>query len=211
MLARLSAFVIWAFVAGSAVFWGLRLFVNAPAAPSYAVPVGDATVARGDLTRLLGAAPVKTAALSVAPEASSRFRLLGIVAPTFTATGAAASTHGVALIAVDGKMPKAYAVGSRIDGELLLKSVSLRTVSIASSGQVTPAITLELPPLAAAATGSLPSSPSGSGYVSPVMPVPAYAPPAVPSFVPPVVQQGAPGQPLVPMSPPRPDGNAPAQ
>ena len=220
MLARLSAFVIWALVAATSVFWGLRLFVSAPAAPSYAVPVGDSSVARGDLTRLLGAAPVKTAAVNAAPESSSRFRLLGIVAPTFTSTGAGSASHGVALIAVDGKMPKAFAVGSSIDGELMLKSVSLRTVSIASSGQAAPTITLELPPLAVAATGSLPAAPLGGGYVPPPTPVPAYAPgvppsyapPAVPGFVPPVVQQGGPSaqQPAA-MPQARPDGNAPTQ
>jgi general secretion pathway protein C len=211
MLARLSAFVIWALVAGTAVFWGLRLFVSAPAAPSYAVAVGDSAISRGDLSRLLGAAPVKTVAMSVAPETSSRFRLLGIVAPTFTSTGTGTSGHGVALIAVDGKMPKAYAVGSRVDGELLLKSVSLRTVSIAAAGQATAPITLELPPLAAAATGSLPAAPIGGGFVPPVLPVPNYAPPALPSFIPPVVQQGGPAQQPTPMPQQRPEGNAPTQ
>src|SRR5580765_1216423 len=103
MLARLSAFVIWALVAATAVFWGLRLLVRAPAAPA-------------------------------APEGASRFRLLGIVAPIDAQAG------GVALIAVDGKMPKAFAVGAPLDGDLVLKSVSLRTASIAS-GQGGPTIT----------------------------------------------------------------------
>jgi general secretion pathway protein C len=213
MLARLSAFVIWALVAASAVFWALRLFVVAPAAPAYAQPVGDASVARGDLTRLLGAAPVKTAAVAPVAESSSRFRLLGIVAPTAgSANGARRGGNGVALIAVDGKMPKAFAVGSAIDGELMLKSVTLRTVSIAPSASGAPAITLELPPLAAAATGSLSAAPVGGAYVPPPTPVPAYAPPTVPGFVPPVVQQGGPLTPP-PMSSPqgRPESNAPVQ
>ena len=53
MLARLSAFVLWALVAATAVFWGLRLLVRAPAAPAYAVAVGDAAAVHGDLARLL--------------------------------------------------------------------------------------------------------------------------------------------------------------
>jgi len=189
MLARLSAFVIWALVAATAVFWGLRLFVSTPVAPAYAVAVGDAVAVRGDLTRLLGTAPVAPTAAAVAPEAASRFRLLGIVAPKSAPTADSASvSQGVALIAVDGKMPKAFAVGARIDGDLVLHSVSLRTASIAG-GQGAPTITLELARPAAAATGSLPTGPMGGMPAN----VPAVVPQYVPQFVP---------QPMVPIAPP---------
>jgi general secretion pathway protein C len=207
MLARLSAFIIWALVAATAVFWGLRLLVRAPAAPAYAVPIGDVSAARGDLTRLLGAAPVATAATMPAAEANSRFRLFGIMAPK-TSSGAAAG-HGVALIAVDGKMPKAYAVGSRLDGDLMLQSVSMRTVSIGPGQGGASAITLELPPPAAAATGKLPG---GGGPVPPAPSFPSQVSP--PPFVP---QPMAPQQQLGPLQPPAPpmqnrsDANAPAQ
>lgn len=193
MLARLSAFVIWALVAATAVFWGLRLFVRAPAAPTYAVPVGDAVAARGDLTRLLGSAPVAAPAMAAAPAASARFRLLGIAAPKYAAAGAVSAGHGVALIAVDGKMPKAYAVGARLDDDLVLQSVSLRTVSIASPKSGAPTITLELPPPAPAATGTLPamSAEAMPAVPAPPMPVPQYLPSPAP--LPPVT------------APPRPD------
>ena len=205
MLARLSAFVIWALVAATAVFWGLRLFVRAPVAPAYAVPAGDTAAVRGDLTRLLGTAPVAVQAAVVAPQAASRFKLLGIVAPKVASANAAPSNHGVALIAVDGKMPKAYPVGARVDNDLVLQSVSLRTVSIGPSAQAAPTITLELPPLAAAATGTLPANMGGGGGnvpLSPSAPVPQYVPPAPPLAVP---------QP--PQAPPvnRPESNAPTQ
>lgn len=186
MLARLSAFAIWALVAATAVFWGLRLLVRAPAAPSYAVAVGDASGVRGDLTRLLGSAPVAPTATVAAPEAASRFRLLGIVAPKGAATADRASaSQGVALIAVDGKMPKAYAVGAQLDGDLVLHSVSLRTASIAS-GQGAPTITLELPRPAAAATGTLPGSTMGGSPAAPAALVPQYLPPSLsqPSMAP---------------------------
>ena len=192
MLARLSAFVIWALVATTAVFWGLRLLVRAPAAPAYAVPVGDAAALRGDLTRLLGSAPIAAPAATASPEAASRFRLFGIVAPK-VASGAVSGTYGVALIAVDGKMPKAYTVGAPLDQDLVLQSLSLRTVSIASSVRGAPTITLELPPLTAAATGTLASSPPiplpaiGGLPATPIppMPVPQYvAPPLVPQVQP---------------------------
>ena len=199
------AFVIWALVAATAVFWGLRLLVRAPAAPTYAVPVGDASAVRGDLTRLLGSAPVASAALAPAADANARFRLLGIMAPKYSA--GAVSAHGVALIAVDGKMPKAYTVGSRLDDDLVLQSVSLRTVSI-GTGQGAPALTLELPPPTAAATGKLPAGGLGGGAVPPVTPQ-APPPPLVPQ--PMVPQQQQPVL-LPPVSPPtRPDPNAPTQ
>jgi len=54
MPARLSAFVIWALVAASAVFWGMRLLARAPAAPAHTVAAGDVAPQRADLTRLFG-------------------------------------------------------------------------------------------------------------------------------------------------------------
>ena len=163
---------MWALVAASVVFWGLRLLVRAPSAPAYAVPVGDATAGRGDLSRLLGGGLATTTAAAPAPEASSRFKLLGVVAPRSTSGDA-----GVALIAVDGKMPKAFVVGSRLDGDLVLQSVSLRTASI-GNGAGAPAITLELPPPTSAATGKLPTG------GTPVPPLPAPPPPLMPQVMP---------------------------
>ena len=219
MLARLSAFVVWALVGATLVFWGLRLAVQAPSAPTYAMAVGDAAAVRGDLTALLGTAPaaaVLATPSTPAPEASSRFRLLGIAAPR--AGSAAPAGRGVALIAVDGKLPKAFAVGARIDPDLVLESVSLRSVSIASS-KGAPAIKLELPPLAAAATGALPSAlPGGNGLpgvaapVGPIgMPVPGLvgqppailqqpgqmeAPSMIPQAPPPMIPRQGPNAPL---------------
>jgi general secretion pathway protein C len=182
MLARLCAFVIWALVAASAVFWGLRLLVRAPAAPPNAVAVGDAAAVRVDLTRLLGAAPVAAPLAVAVAEASARFRLIGIMAPK--ASTAAGHRGGVALIAVDGRLPKAYAVGSSLDGDLVLQSVSLRTAAIGPSrGAAT--VTLELPPLPAAATGTLPSPVAGfaPAGVAPGAPARFGSPMAVPPLV----------------------------
>jgi general secretion pathway protein C len=205
MVARLSAFVIWALVAATAVFWGLRLFVRAPAAPSYTVAVGDSSAVRGDLTRLLGAAPVNAPTQAVAPEAASRFRLLGIVAPKY-AEAATREAPGVALIAVDGKMPKAYRVGARLDGDLVLQSVSLRTVSI-SAAQGAPAITLELPLPAMAATGTLPAA-AVEAPMTPPRPTPSFVPqPMMPQSMQPPMPQPVPPPP----GQQRPDSTAPTE
>lgn len=158
MLARLCAFVIWALVAATAVFWGLRLFVAAPSAPPGAVAVGDAAEVRVDLTRLLGAAPVAPAA--AVAEASARFKLLGIMAPPGSTLGNPSNpsnaAQGVALIAVDGKLARAYRVGAALDAELVLLSVSLRSAAIGPA-RGAPTVMLNLPALPAAATGTLPA------------------------------------------------------
>lgn len=209
MLARLSAFVIWALVAATAVFWGLRLLVLAPAVPAYAVAVGDAATVRGDLTRLLGSAPVAPTTAAAAPEAASRFRLLGIVAPKSAGRGTSAASTGVALIAVDGKMPKAYSVGATLDGDLVLRSVSLRTASIAA-GQGAPTITLELPLPAPAATGSLPTGGMSIGGM-PTGPTGPNAPVTVPQYVPQYVPTPIQPAPMQAPIAPRPEIGQPSQ
>ena len=195
MPARLSAFVIWALVAATAVFWGLRLWTRSAEAPQYTVPVGDVAVARGDLSRLLGATPAAAAAVVATPEAASRFRLIGIMAPK-AAAASAQPGQGVALIAVDGKPPKAFVVGSALDANLVLQSVSLRTAAIGPA-QGAAAVTLELPPLAAAATGTLPAFGAGAprnpavGAATPPQPVPPLAPVSVRPVPPPIPPQGS--------------------
>jgi len=120
-------------------------------------------------------------------EASSRFRLLGIMAPKSAGGG---HEHGVALIAVDGKLPKAYRVGSVLDGDLVLQSVSLRSAAIGPA-QGAPTATLELPPPQPAATGTLPGSaaapvPAGQAGVVPPRNAAQAAPAqmAAPQFMP---------------------------
>ncbi|MEQ1804449.1 MAG: hypothetical protein ABL900_03650 [Burkholderiaceae bacterium] len=154
MVTRLAAFVVWALVAGGVVYWSLKLLVRAPSAPPHAVAAVGSAAVRGDLTRLLGTAPTPTAALAVAPAMASRFRLHGVMAPKGGAPRATPSLQGVALISVDGKAPRAFAVGARVDSQLVLQSVSLRTASIgpAEGGA---SVKLEVPALPLPATGKL--------------------------------------------------------
>ena len=171
----MAAFLIWALVAGSIVYWGLKLLVRAPAAPPHSVAVIGAGTSQGDLTRLLGAAPVAAAAAAaLAPELASRFKLHGVMAPKGKAD-AQVSSQGVALISVDGKPPRAFAIGSPLDRGLVLQSVSLRAASIGPA-QGAAAVKLELPPLPLPATGKLSTV---------AMPVPdaAGAAPGVPANV----------------------------
>jgi general secretion pathway protein C len=198
MPARLSAFVIWALVAATAAFWGLRLAVQAAPAPPHVVALPETVAARGDLTRLLGAPPAAAAAAVAAPEASSRFRLLGIVAPR-----APHAPEGVALIAIDGKPARAFAVGATIDGDLVLQSVSLRTASLGSArGGKT--MVLEVPRLPVAATGTLPPPGAPAAPVLPGSMPPLPVPPLVPGL--PSPANANPPMPLPPGAP----GIAPA-
>lgn len=196
MLARITAFVVWGLVAAVAVFWGLRLLVRPQPAPVHALAVGDSAVMRGDLGRLLGAAPVAASPdAPTAPELSSRFKLIGLMAPKQTALSSApASGSGFALIAVDGKPPRAFAVGATLDSGLVLQAVSLRTASIGPA-QGAPSVKLELPPLPAPATGTLPA-PGAAPAVAP--------PPSVPPTPPPTATQARPPLPV------RPPGGTPA-
>lgn len=147
MTARLMTLLIWAAVAGTGVYWGLRLFTHPTAVPGGAAVAIAAPPAAGSLVRLLGeppAAPV--AGDNAAPLADSRFKLVGVVAPR----GAAAS--GLALISVDGQPPRAVAVGRELEPGLRLLTVSHRQAELGAA-RGAPAMTLALPPLAEAQRG----------------------------------------------------------
>ncbi len=207
MLARLSAFVIWAIVGAAAMFWILRLTAGSEPPPPYAVAVDRAVPLRGDLARLLGAPPLAVVAATAPVEAPSRFKLIGVMAPKGAAEGA--GRYGLALIATDGKPPKAYPVGARIEGDVIVQAVSLRTASVGPAGAQ--GTLLELPALPPPATGSLP--PPGSTSPAPArppMPVPqpsAPIPQPAPAMQAPMpAMQGGVAQPApapAPSEPPR--------
>ncbi len=177
MLARLCGFLVWALVAASVVFWGLRLIVKGPVAPAQTLPVAETIAARGDLNRLFGAPPVAVAATPAPePALASRFRLYGVMAPK--ANPAAPASHGLALIAVDGKPARPYAIGAAVDTDLVVQSVSLRSASIGPPRGAA-SVTLELAPPAPAATGvpggattaPLPVAPQVQLVAPPTLPV----------------------------------------
>ena len=202
MKLRLIAFVIWAAVAASAMFWALRLGASSPAAPAHTVAVGAATAPRGDLSRIFGAALVRDAGgVNPIVEAplSGRFRLLGVAAPR-----QGGDRTGLALIAVDGKPARSYAVGTAVDGDMLLQSVHARGARLGPQGAA-PRVTLELPALPPAATGSLPPALAPGqgvpiGIAGAVPPGGAMAAPALPVAA---EQQGEPA----PIAVPPPPGN----
>jgi general secretion pathway protein C len=132
-----STFVLWALVAGSAVYWGMKMSARAGgAAMAPAVVRTPAAAEPAALARLLGASPATTAAAPV-PSAASRFALVGVVASR--------SERGAALIAVDGKPAKPFRVGTMIEEGLVLQSVTARRAVLAQSATGPAVVTLELP------------------------------------------------------------------
>jgi len=155
MAARWAAFGVWLLVAGSALFWGLRLFAAGPAVPPGVPVAGASALPMSDLSRVLGAElrPVAEESAAPPPEAS-RYKLVGVVAPR-------GAGPGVALIAIDGQPPRAYRVGARVDGATVLRSVQWRAARLGTAG-VPGEITLELPVLPPPATGQ-PGAPAVAG------------------------------------------------
>lgn len=155
MMFRIASFLVWAVVAAAAMFWALRLAVRPASAPAYASAEQGSLVASVDLSRLLGATPAAApAAAAPPPPEASRFQLAGVVAPRTED-----SPEGIALIAIDGKPPKHFRVGGKVDGDWVLQSVGRRSASIGPA-QGEPIAVLELPALLEPSTGRLPPPPT---------------------------------------------------
>lgn len=133
---RLVTFVVWALALASAAYWGLKSTAEATGPQTAVSTQTRAPIDTAAVARVLGAVPqgVVTETL-VNP--STRFVLSGVIAGR--------GHGGAALIAVDGKPPKPYRVGSVVDGSLLLQSVGPRRAELANSLDGPAAFALELP------------------------------------------------------------------
>jgi len=186
MGARWFAFIVWALAAAAGVFWGLKVFVRPAAAPPHAVVAVNA-LPTADVTRVLGVpgtpAEDEGTDAGAASAGDGRFVLVGVVA----ARGAPSARDGVALIAVDGKPPRAYRVGAIVDGDQVVQSVEQRSVQLGPRGG--PArIALELPVRPPPATGVPGAVPMPPGAMLPpstgMRPMPARPGMAVPPQAP---------------------------
>ncbi len=175
MIARLSAFLVWALLGLAIVYWGMALGLRSPAAPAQTVAVADTAAPRSDLSRLLGATPAQAEAAPSPDE--SRFKLMGLVAPKRVDGH---EQEGVALISVDGGPPRTVRVGALVDGERQLLSIQGNSVSIGRPGQ--PAFTLTLAPLLPAQGVPMNTQPPATYALSAPM-APAAAPLAPPMGV----------------------------
>lgn len=218
MFARVSAFVIWAAVAASAVYWALRLAVEAPTAPAHTTPVDVAATGRADWSRVLGGDEADADAQGegdVQPSAetglASRLRLLGVVAPKTPSR-----TEGVALIAVDDAPAKAFRVGAVVEGQTVLQSVHAFGAELGPRGGGV-AVRLQLPALPPPASGTLAAAGASPGGAAPVvLPRPGGAargvprPGLSPRPTPPLPGQLVPTPAQVQLLPPAAEGEPPA-
>lgn len=178
MVSRILALLVWAAVAASVAYWGLRWFSRPMAVPPGTGSVSMSSTPRGDIGKLLTAPMSAEEAAEANPTAQSalaaRLQLLGVLAPRNGESG-----PGVALLVLDGKPAQAFKIGHVVDGDQIVQSISQQGVQIGPQGG--PAtVNLSLPLLPPAATGTLPSVSSYTG--APVnqghRAVAAYAPAA---------------------------------
>lgn len=191
--------MVWALVAGSALFWGLRLTARPLPVPAQAQVAEPAAALQGDLGRLLGndPAPVAEAAAEAPPPAAdARFVLMGVVNPH----AAKAAREGLALIAVDGKPARAYRVGAAVENSHVLKSVGARgaTLGLRDGPGV---VALSLAALPGAATGVLPQPVNDAATGAVVLPPGVPDPSAGPATRLPTRQGRLPTLPSSPTSP----------
>jgi general secretion pathway protein C len=162
--------LVWAALAGSLVFWGLRLFARPGAVPTQVQTVAIDQAVRGDVLRLLGAVAPVGEAVAPPPAAAARFKLVGAVA----STGAGPSW---AVLSVDDQPARVVRLGVSVDGQWVLQGVTAKGVSLGPAGAAAQ-LTLDLPQLPPPATGTLPGAgvsglPAPSGQlVAPGAPLP---------------------------------------
>jgi len=132
-------FGVWLLAVGSAVYWVLQVAATpagAPMAPPVLRSPPPPDVAA--VARLLGGDPASSAPQAGAPPTlASRFVLQGIVASP--------SGGGAALIAVDGRPPRPFRVGTAVAEGLVLQSLQGRQAVLGEQRGGPPTLTLELP------------------------------------------------------------------
>ena len=191
---RWVTFGVWVGVAACAAFWALKVFVRPLPVPSSARTVADAQALRGDWSLVLGNTPEAAPAPVVA--ASSRFKLIGVVAPR----AERAAAEGLALIAIDGKPPKAYRVGAAVDGDLVLQRVHARGADLGVRDAAAASVALDVPPLPPPATGRPGVGGSPVAAARPLSQPPTFSPSQVRPRPP-----ATPATSYMPTSPPTPD------
>ena len=139
-------FVVWVAAAASAAYWVMKFAGSDPSVPRVAAasrqpaPADPMVVAR-----LLGHTTTAAPTAVAQPSTSSRLSLIGVVADR--------SQRGAALIAVDGKPPRPYRVGTPVEEGLVLQSVEPRKATLGASVDGPASVTLELPLPATANAG----------------------------------------------------------
>jgi len=149
MSSRWTGFFIWALVAASAAFWAINIFAAPRPVPAHAQAPQVGGTTSGPMERLFGAVVVAAVPVNAPPPESSRFQLVGVIAPP-----AGSGQGGYAVLSLDNQPARTWRVGATIDGNTSLLSVSKRGAEFGPQGGPT-AFSLQLPEPAAAETGTL--------------------------------------------------------
>jgi general secretion pathway protein C len=142
-----ATFLIWALVASSAVFWGLK-WSKAPAAPAQVSTPLSSTTSAPALPQLLSlfdsASP--SSAEPTPQNASDGLQLMGVVTGQYAASNSSdKSSHAVALIALNGEAAKPYALGQNVAEQWRLVSIERQRVLLQALKPGQPRIALEVP------------------------------------------------------------------
>lgn len=152
MASRLLTFAVWALVAASGLFWGLRLSAQPAPLPAHAQVPSMALAPGGEWPRVLGVVADADDGASEPAPTDGRFRLLGVVAPS------GAQGSGLALISVGGEPAKVWRTGAVVEGQTVLLGVGRRSAQLGPRGG-TATMELNLPePLVATRSAALPMS-----------------------------------------------------
>ncbi len=141
---RIATFLLAALAAASATYWVLKWQATGPSNLTAAVVYSAPPTADPQLVaRMLGGGQASVSAKLVS-SAASHFKLSGVLANR--------ANGSYALISVDGKPAKPYRVGTPVNDDLVLHSVSARNAALATSLQAPVSVMLELPKLTQAST-----------------------------------------------------------
>jgi general secretion pathway protein C len=167
---RLVTALVWALAAGTAVYWGLRISSPTAVAVADAAPAvlaGDAAARQASIARFLGAQPAALAGPGPGP--ADRFALIGVVA--------SAGGEGAALVSVDGKPARPFAVGMQMAPGYVLQSLGPREARLSTDLQapVNLVLSLPAPKNAVSSAAPLPGLP-GAALAPPLPGTPAMAP-----------------------------------
>lgn len=207
-LARLISVLLFAALCALCAAWALKLLApRSPIAPSAPVAAAPGGINLKAPAQLFGQAPVAARSTANAPVAPANVQVVGVLA---------AGPRGIALLAVDGRPAKPFAVGDTlVDGSVVRSvgtdSVKLErngvTLSAPSPGRASLSVLTSGPAAAPAPDGSPPAGSPGPGASAPPTPLPprglaSSAQSALPGSsarpIMPPAPPVAPGQPLAP-------------
>ncbi len=134
---RAATFVLAALAGASAAFWGLKIGSRGSVAAPVAAAEGGAVLDAQAVVRALGG-DASSGQAAATTAARNPYVLMGVLADR--------RQVGAALISVDGKAAKPFAVGERVDGDWVLHAVAGRKATLVGVGGTQ--MELELPAVA---------------------------------------------------------------